>query len=78
MDGVVHTDGDDCGRGIIPGRLVRLSGEAARVGAPAPCPPDSEPHLELIRDGDVLQAIDVICACGKRIRLRCVYADAPH
>jgi hypothetical protein len=71
------TDQDESARGVIPGRLVRLSGEATRIGAPGLCPPGGVPQVEMIRDGDLLQAIDVICTCGKRIRLRCVYGNEP-
>lgn len=56
---------------IIPGRCVRLSGEAARVSVPGT--PGAEPRVELIRAGDVVQAIDVTCTCGQRIRIRCDY-----
>jgi hypothetical protein len=71
---------DDGGRGVIPGRLVRLSGEPARVGAPSACEPAGprEPRVELLRDGGVVQAVDVVCPCGHRIRLRCVYAETPR
>jgi hypothetical protein len=33
-----------------------------------------EPRIELIREGDLIRAIDVTCSCGKRIRLVCEYA----
>jgi hypothetical protein len=71
---ISHTIEADGNRGLIPGRLVRVSGEAARVGAPVPCDAPGEPRVELIREGETLRAIDVICTCGQRIRLRCVYA----
>ena len=59
-------------RGIIPGKLVHVTGETVRVDVPHK---DSavEPRIELVRDGDVIQAIDVTCTCGKKIRLRCIY-----
>ena len=75
MNSEMSVDGEEAGRGVVPGRLVRVSGEAARVGGPALCVPRGEPQVELIRDRGVLQAIDVICTCGKRMRLRCVYSD---
>lgn len=64
--------------GIIPGQLVHVTGEAVRVAIPtgeaSPPPPTSgDPHIELIREGDVVQAIEVTCTCGRKIRLRCVY-----
>jgi hypothetical protein len=67
-------DNDEARRGIIPGRLVKVVGEA-RVPGPHEHEEEAaaEPRVELIRDGDVIQAIDVTCTCGKRIRLRCIY-----
>ncbi len=65
--------------GIIPGQLVHVTGEAVRVAIPtaapaAAAPPAAgEPHIELIREGDVVQAIEVTCTCGRKIRLRCLY-----
>jgi hypothetical protein len=73
MTSTASQAGEESSRGVIPGHLVRLSGEGARVGAPTIFQPTCEPKLELIRDGDILRAIDVTCTCGKRIRLRCVY-----
>ena len=78
MKSAAHAEDDEVGRGVIPGRLVRVSGEPARVGAPTAGALAGQPQIEMIKDGDVLRAIDVICTCGKRIRLRCVYADAPR
>ena len=57
---------------VIPGRCVRLSGEAARVSIPHHAS-GGQPHIELIREGEVLQAIEITCPCGQHIRLRCVY-----
>ena len=57
---------------IVPGQCVRLTGETARVTIPGQCN-SAGPSVELIRDGDVVRAIDVTCGCGQRIRLRCVY-----
>jgi hypothetical protein len=34
-----------------------------------------EPRIELVREGEVIQAIEVICTCGQRIRLRCSYDE---
>ena len=57
---------------LVPGASVRVSEEAAPVG-PARHAHAAEPRVELVRDGDVIRAIDVTCGCGRRIRLRCVY-----
>jgi hypothetical protein len=58
-------------RGVVPGSCVRVTGETTRVAIPGSSP--TEPQVEVIRQGDVIQAIDVVCTCGQRIRLRCVY-----
>lgn len=65
--------------GIIPGQMVHVTGEAVRVAIPTaaqaspPAAAGGEPHIELIREGDVVQAIEVTCTCGRKIRLRCLY-----
>ena len=75
MQNTNQVDNETNGRGVVSGRLVRVSGEPALVGAPSSKPTQSQPTLEMIRDGDVLRAIDIICNCGTRIRLRCIYSD---
>ena len=64
--------GEYQGRGVVPSQLVRLAAETAHIPIPGTTPP-AEPRVELIRAGDVIQAIDVTCACGRKIRLRCTY-----
>ncbi len=71
-------EGEHTHPGIIPGQLVHVTGEAVRVAIPtgettASPPASGEPHIELIREGDVVQAIEVTCTCGRKIRLRCAY-----
>lgn len=60
-------------RHVIPAQCVRVSGEPARVPVPG-VTESAEPKVELIRQGDVVQAIDITCSCGERIRLKCVYS----
>jgi hypothetical protein len=72
MEAGERSEGKYGSRSVVPGRCVQVSGETARVGVPGAANL-SEPRVELIRQGDVIQAIDVTCTCGKRIRLRCVY-----
>jgi hypothetical protein len=58
-------------RKLVPGNRIRLAAERARV-----CPPGldaREPQIILIRDGEAVKAIEVICTCGKRIRMNCVF-----
>ncbi|HZU35173.1 MAG TPA: hypothetical protein VFA18_04670 [Gemmataceae bacterium] len=58
--------------GVVPGRCVRFTGEAARVPIPGHNG-HHEPQIALVRQGDTIQAIDITCSCGQRIRLNCVY-----
>ena len=60
---------------VVRGTCVRVSGDRARVGVPGH-EPDAEPRIEIIRSGEVIQAIDIVCGCGQHIRLHCRYADA--
>lgn len=57
---------------VVPSPRVRVGETAVRVGPPR-AGGTVEPHVELVREGGVVRAIDVTCACGQRFRLRCVY-----
>jgi hypothetical protein len=76
MERVERIEGEYVNRGVVPGRKVLVSEESARVGVPRADAAGCEPQIELVRDGDVIRAIDVTCTCGQRIRLRCVYETA--
>ena len=71
MDATLTQSTDTTPRGLVPGTNVRLSDVPARVGAPEPRPP--EPVIELVRTGEVVRAIDIVCGCGQHIRLHCLY-----
>jgi hypothetical protein len=73
--------GEYHGGTVVRGASVRVSGDPARVGVPGhPHPPGAseggEPRIEIIRNGDVIEAIDIVCGCGQHIRLHCLYAGA--
>lgn len=72
MEPAEQTEGVRIPRGIIPGKLVRVTGESVRVDVPHQ-DGAHEPRIDLVRDGDVIQAIDVTCGCGRKIRLKCLY-----
>ena len=76
MNATEHVETEEAAKNVIPGRLVRFSQETTRVGAPGCCNVPGQPRVEMVREGDLLKAIDVICGCGQRMRLRCVY-DSP-
>jgi hypothetical protein len=59
-------------QGVVLRHQVRLAEDAARVSVPGQ-PGKAEPQVHLIRDGNVVKAIEVVCACGQRLRLNCLY-----
>ena len=58
---------------IIRADHVHLDPSAARIGVQREGKSRTEPRIELIYDGDVVRALEVICSCGERIRIRCDY-----
>ena len=72
MEAVERVAGEHNIRGVVPGQWVRVTSETARVTVPGQGTP-GEPRVELITQGDVIQAIDLTCTCGEKIRLRCIY-----
>jgi hypothetical protein len=67
---------------VIRGASVRVGGDPARIGIPGQCagehaePAESakEPRIEIVRSGEIIQAIDIFCGCGEHIRLHCLYS----
>jgi hypothetical protein len=72
MDEAKITQEELAARVVVPAAQVSIAELPVRVGAPGVAQP-GEPRIELIRKGDVIQAIDITCSCGKRIRLKCEY-----
>ena len=58
---------------VVKGQMVRLASETARIAVPSAGLP-AEPKIDVIRQGDIVQAIDITCSCGRCIRLRCIPA----
>jgi hypothetical protein len=63
------------GGALVPAPQVRLSAERTRVVIPHQGHL-AEPVIELVREGDVVRAIDITCCCGQRYRLLCEYGTA--
>ena len=61
------------GSPVVRAARVRVGGEPVRIGAPAPQGASPEPTVRIVREGDVIQALEVTCSCGERIRIRCEY-----
>lgn len=68
MDGPKHHDH----HAVVPGHRVRLTKDRLRVGA-AHHDDKDEPQVLLIRNGDAIEAIEVICTCGRKTRLNCIF-----
>ena len=67
-------DAHEATRAVLPGECVELDDGTARVMIPAKNNGHQEPDVRLIKDGDIIRAIEVTCGCGKQIRLVCEYA----
>lgn len=72
MDGSKQTIHSDTNEGVISGAHVRLLAEPAPIPVPHAGEPQ-RPQVHVVQEGGVIRAIDVVCPCGERIRLRCVY-----
>ncbi len=59
---------------VVSGTCVHVSADRTRVHIPGQ-EPAVEPRIEIIRSGDVIQAIDIVCGCGQHIRLQCLYKE---
>jgi len=64
------------GSSIVTSQRVRIGSDAVRVGAPVHThgTTTAEPRVILVREEGIVRAIDVVCGCGERIRIRCDYA----
>jgi len=57
---------------ILPAEKLNIHSDASRVAIPASST-SAGPTIDVVRDGDVIQAINITCRCGERIRLTCTY-----
>ena len=77
MERVERIEGEYVNR-VVSGRKVLVQEGAAAVMIVPPRPQPAAacaPQIEVVRDGEVIQAIDVTCTCGQKIRLRCAYDE---
>ncbi len=58
---------------VVHGNCVRWTDEPARVRIPGQS--SAEPRVDLIREGNIIRAIEVVCTCGRCIRIRCDYTS---
>jgi hypothetical protein len=59
------------GAPVVPAARVRVTAEAVRVGAPRTAA--AEPQVQVVREGDLVRAIEVTCPCGACVRIVCEY-----
>ncbi|MBI5757320.1 MAG: hypothetical protein HZA46_02235 [Planctomycetales bacterium] len=57
---------------VVSGSRVRRSDEMAKVGEPHALSA-GQPIIELVKESEVVKAIDVTCSCGQKFRLWCDY-----
>lgn len=77
MERVERSEGDPVHPAVVPGRKVLLEGGPKALMILPPRGPQCAPQIEVVRDGDVIQAIDVTCACGEKVRIVCRYDGTP-
>ena len=67
-----RSDNQQKGQRVVPAGRVRDSGVRVRLTIPGH-QARPEPKLEVVRDGDVIYALDITCSCGQHIRVLCDY-----
>jgi hypothetical protein len=73
MERVQRVEGEFVQGGVVSGHKVKVGSDAPRVTVGRQPATPAQPQVEVIREGDVILAIDVICSCGQRIRVKCEY-----
>ena len=58
---------------VVAANRVQVGSQAVRVVQSRPEPDRDDATIELIRDGDVVRAMDITCSCGEHIIVRCDY-----
>ncbi len=58
---------------IIPPPAANPAVETPRPAATPRKACNAEPKITLIKDGDIVRAVEVACTCGEIIRLECQY-----
>jgi hypothetical protein len=61
---------------IIPAQQIHFAKPAEKKAAPVETTPtvaNHQPQVTLIKDGDVVRAIEVLCSCGEVLWLDCKY-----
>lgn len=66
------SEGRDPQTALIAAQRVREANGRITVAIPghSAC---EEPTVELVREGNIVRAIDITCPCGRRLRILCDY-----
>ncbi|WP_040591595.1 hypothetical protein [Schlesneria paludicola] len=59
---------------VVPGNRVVRSTELAHVGG-RHASHNETASIELVKENDIVRAIDVTCACGQKMRIWCSYEN---
>jgi len=76
MNASIRQDRPALGSNVIPAGHVQIVHPhiAKSVACQfAPAAASTKPQITLLKDGDVVRAIEIVCACGEVIRLDCEY-----
>jgi len=73
MSAVPKEDGAHGGGPVLRGEAVQLTSEHAPIQVPGLG--GNEPQVRLVKSGDTVQAIEILCTCGQRIKLKCLYRE---
>ncbi len=57
---------------VLPNESVCVDGRTTLVGVPT-ATANATPEVRVVKDGSIVQAIEVICPCGNCLRLVCQY-----
>lgn len=84
MHATKPSPGSSLAGNVIPAQQIHFAKpnekRAAALPAPkpaevAPKPIEHQPQVTLLKEGDTVYAIEILCTCGEVIRLDCKYAE---
>ena len=71
----MQTNSNQSARTVIPGQRIRVTPQAATVAVPGPeCFDDVT--VDVVRNGERIEAINISCTCGRQLRLVCEYQQS--
>jgi hypothetical protein len=75
MSASIRQDRPSLSGNVIPAAHVQVVHAHANTVGEVSCAlgTTAAPRITLIKDGDVVRAIEIVCTCGEVIRLDCAY-----